>query len=149
MNLDDVVRCEIHPSLGIARVGNSPTEFFIGPEVPGVPPQPAGGFKDAEGRVKRQVARFRVYGYGADGTVLGELTPEHAEISWTVELANTKGAWFKFVGCVRPVVPRRGGGLPARSRRAPDAAAVPLHAGESGGASRPDLQPAGAGRRGL
>ncbi|GGV07137.1 hypothetical protein GCM10010260_51010 [Streptomyces filipinensis] len=98
MNLDDVVRCEIHPSLGIARVGNSPTEFFIGPEVPGVPPQPAGGFKDGEGRVKRQAARFRVYGYAADGTALGELTAEHAEISWTVELANTKAAWFKFVG---------------------------------------------------
>ena len=29
---------KIHPSIGIARVGNSLTQFFIGPEIPGVPP---------------------------------------------------------------------------------------------------------------
>ncbi|MFH8932241.1 LodA/GoxA family CTQ-dependent oxidase [Streptomyces pristinaespiralis] len=98
MNLDDVVRCEIHPTVGIARVGNSTTEFFMGPERPGVPPQPAGGFKDPAGRVKRQAARFRIYGYDADGNVLGELTAAQAEISWTVELANSKAAWFKFLG---------------------------------------------------
>ncbi|MEU8678667.1 LodA/GoxA family CTQ-dependent oxidase [Streptomyces sp. NPDC048560] len=84
--------------MGIARVGNSPTEFFVGPEHPGVPAQPAGGFKDSAGRVKRQAARFRVYGYDADGNVVGELTAAHAEISWTAELANSKAAWFKFLG---------------------------------------------------
>ncbi|WP_144383962.1 LodA/GoxA family CTQ-dependent oxidase [Streptomyces sp. SAJ15] len=98
MNPDDVVRCEIHPTIGIARVGDSPTAFFVGPERPGVPPQPDGGFKDAAGRVKRQAARFRVYGYDADGNVLGELTAETAEISWTVELANAKAEWFRFLG---------------------------------------------------
>jgi len=27
---------KIHPAIGIARLGNSPTGFFVGPEVPGV-----------------------------------------------------------------------------------------------------------------
>ena len=28
---------KIHPAIGIARVGNSPTAFFIGPETPDSP----------------------------------------------------------------------------------------------------------------
>jgi hypothetical protein len=31
---DCVVKAAIYPSIGIARVGNSPEEYFIGPEVP-------------------------------------------------------------------------------------------------------------------
>ena len=44
---------KIHPAIGIARVGNSPDEFFIGPERIGEDPNPPGGFKDAQCRVKR------------------------------------------------------------------------------------------------
>ncbi|WP_328223442.1 LodA/GoxA family CTQ-dependent oxidase [Streptomyces sp. NBC_00310] len=102
MNADDIASCEIHPPLGIARVGNSPGEFFVGPEAPGVGVDPAGGFKDSEGRVKRQAARFRVYAYDKDHNVLGEVTAAEAEIRWTVELANAKGAWFKFNGRNNP-----------------------------------------------
>ncbi|MFD7630394.1 LodA/GoxA family CTQ-dependent oxidase [Streptomyces sp. NPDC059851] len=98
MRLDDIAHCEIHPSIGIARVGDSPDDFFIGPESPGVPPRPDGGFRDAVGRIKRQAARFRVYAYDRSGAVLGELTPAEARITWTVELANAKGAWFRFAG---------------------------------------------------
>ncbi|MEU9112294.1 LodA/GoxA family CTQ-dependent oxidase [Streptomyces sp. NPDC048483] len=98
MNLDDVVRCEIHPTIGIARLGNSPDGFFIGPEAPGIPPRPDGGFKDTAGRIKRQAARFRVYAYDQAGTVLGELTSADAQLTWTAELANTKGEWFTFTG---------------------------------------------------
>jgi hypothetical protein len=29
-----IVRAAIHPSIGIARVGNSEREYYIGPEVP-------------------------------------------------------------------------------------------------------------------
>ena len=43
---------KVHPAIGIARVGNSPDEFFIGPERIGQPPDPPGGFKDAQCRVK-------------------------------------------------------------------------------------------------
>ncbi|MEW2051687.1 LodA/GoxA family CTQ-dependent oxidase [Streptomyces sp. NPDC005476] len=102
MNADEIAFCEIHPTLGIARVGNSPGEFFVGPEAPGVGIDPPGGFKDAEGRVKRQAARFRVYAYDKDHTMLGEVTATEAEIRWTVELANAKAAWFKFNGRYNP-----------------------------------------------
>lgn len=47
------MRYVTHPRVGIARVGNSPDEFFIGPEVPGEVPRPEGGFKDGAGRIKR------------------------------------------------------------------------------------------------
>lgn len=91
-----IVQAVIHPAIGIARVGNSPTEWFLGPEVPGPHPVPVDGFKDAEGRLKRQAARFRVYGLDAAGWVVGELTADDAEITWTAHLANTKAAWYDF-----------------------------------------------------
>jgi hypothetical protein len=59
---DDVVKAVIHPSIGIGRVGNSPFEYFIGPEVPDAPPPPPGFYRDGAGALKRQAARFRVYG---------------------------------------------------------------------------------------
>ncbi|MFF3497952.1 LodA/GoxA family CTQ-dependent oxidase [Streptomyces sp. NPDC003247] len=98
MNPDDIAHCEIHPTVGIARLGDSPDGFFIGPEAPGVPPRPEGGFRDTAGRIKRQAARFRLYAYDRAGTVLGELTSADAHITWTVELANAKGEWFRFAG---------------------------------------------------
>ncbi|TMQ04954.1 MAG: hypothetical protein E6J91_42020, partial [Deltaproteobacteria bacterium] len=84
-----ITSVKIHPAIGVARLGNSPDEFFIGPERPWDPPDPAGGFKDAQCRVKRQAARFRIYAYHDDNTVT-ELTAADAEISWTVHLANKK-----------------------------------------------------------
>jgi hypothetical protein len=52
-------------------------------------PDPAGGFKDGQCRVKRQAARFRVYAYHDDGSV-EELTAASADISWTVHLVSKK-----------------------------------------------------------
>ncbi|MBM2809771.1 MAG: valyl-tRNA synthetase [Chloroflexi bacterium] len=92
----DIVSCAIHPAIGVARVGNSPTEFFLGPEVPGPHPEPVDGFKDAVGRLKRQAARFRVYGLDAAGNVIKEITSADAELTWTVHLANAKAAWYEF-----------------------------------------------------
>ncbi len=54
---------KIHPAIGIARLGNSPDEFFIGPEKPRELPMPDGGFKDSQLRVKRQAARFRIFAH--------------------------------------------------------------------------------------
>ena len=34
IDLTKVAKCKIHPAIGIARIGNHPTEFFIGPETP-------------------------------------------------------------------------------------------------------------------
>lgn len=85
----DVVR--IFPPIGIARLGSSHTEYFIGPEFPGQSP-PSDGYKDSQFRVKRQGARFRLFGYQAGSSQPNEITLDDAEeITWKVELANRKG----------------------------------------------------------
>jgi hypothetical protein len=94
--LSDIERIVIHPAIGLARVGNSPDEWFIGPEAPGPHPMPPGGFKDDAGRIKRQAARFRLYGLDRDGQVVAEVTATDADIRWTVQLANTKASWYEF-----------------------------------------------------
>jgi len=92
-----ITNVKIFPSIGIARLGNSSTDFFIGPELPGVRTPPPGGYKDASCHIKRQAARFRIFGF--DGpTLVQEITNNDATIEWTVELANTKASWRKFGG---------------------------------------------------
>lgn len=91
-----VVRAAIHPAIGVARVGNSPDEFFIGPEVVYPAPEPPGFYRDGAGALKRQAACFRIYGYDADGNVTGELTAGDADIEWTVHVANHKAAWYEW-----------------------------------------------------
>lgn len=93
---DSIVKYAIYPGVGIARVGNAPEEFFIGPEAPGEAPRAEGGFKDAEGRVKRQAARFRVYGLNEAGEAVREITADEADINWRVHLANRKAGWYQF-----------------------------------------------------
>jgi hypothetical protein len=93
--------CKIFPGFGIARLGNSPDAHFIGPEIPGDVPDPGGSYKDSQGRVKRQAARFRIYAFDEDDRVVDELTLDHeavAEINWTVTLANRKAEWHRFAG---------------------------------------------------
>jgi hypothetical protein len=99
----------IHPALGIARVGDSPDEYFVGPEAPGVPPSlnppdaphdPNAGYKDDQGRIKRQGARFRIYEYTLDDmgvtTQVREITAADAQIEWEVYLANRKASAPRF-----------------------------------------------------
>jgi L-lysine epsilon oxidase-like protein len=116
---------KIHPSIGIARLGNS-DEFYLAPEAAGGlpivckpdgtvdgPEQPVTQFKDDKGRIKRQAARFRVFVYDDQSptgrelqindtvTVLkpnsGEVfTGTVADIQWTVYLANKKASWYAF-----------------------------------------------------
>ncbi len=93
---DDIVRFVIHPAIGVARVGNSPDGFFIGPEVPHWRPSTDMSFKDSEGRILRQAARFRVFGLDRDGRPVLEVTEEVARVEWTVHLANAKAAWYRF-----------------------------------------------------
>ncbi len=115
----------IHPGIGIARLGDSPDEFCISPETPaslpiacdeqGNPLLSSNGesevsitkFKDNEGRIKRQAARFQLYVYddenphgrplklgdkikggGNHGTLI--------DIQWQVYLANKKASWYEF-----------------------------------------------------
>ncbi len=89
---------KIHPAIGIARLGNSPTDFFVGPEKPGAHRRPPGGYRDAKGRIKRQAARFRLFGYDKSGKLVREITAKDATITWTVHLANKKAEWIKFQG---------------------------------------------------
>lgn len=91
-----VIRASIHPSIGIARVGSSQDDYFVGPEVVDPEPAPPGFYKDAAGALKRQAARFRIYGYNAAGEVVSELTANNATIRWSVHVANRKAAWYEF-----------------------------------------------------
>ncbi|MFM7346998.1 MAG: LodA/GoxA family CTQ-dependent oxidase [Tagaea sp.] len=96
---DQIVYAKIHPSIGIARIGNSTQEdgFYIGPQVVEPAPKPPGFYRDANGALKREAAEFRVYGYDGQGRVVRELTMgDGIEIEWTVELANHKAAWYDF-----------------------------------------------------
>ncbi len=119
-----IVRAAIHPGIGIARIGDSRDGWFVGPEVVEPEPQPPCFSRDGAGDLKRQAARFRVYGYNAAGEVVRELTAEDAEIRWTVHLANAKAAWYRFLMALdipeaaglRP--PRRNAGVPVPERGA-------------------------------
>lgn len=122
---------KIHPSIGLARLGNS-DEFYIGPETqsglpiacdgqgnttagPNGQEQIVSSFRDAQGRVLRQAARFRILMYddahpegvelvaqdtakGIKGTtVQGNEGPgELISIQWVVRLANKKAVWYEF-----------------------------------------------------
>jgi hypothetical protein len=97
-----VVRCAIHPSVGVARVGNAPAdEYYLAPEVPGRASDPGPqGYKNAKGQVRKEAARFRIYGYDRKGNVVREITTEEAEITWDVHLANRKPAWYQFMNAM-------------------------------------------------
>ncbi|NKC16562.1 MAG: catalase [Gammaproteobacteria bacterium] len=92
-----IVRAAIHPGIGVARVGDAESEFFIGPEVTTPPSKSNGFYRTSQGSLKRQAARFRIYGYNAAGDVVRELTANNADITWTVHVANTKADWFHFI----------------------------------------------------
>jgi hypothetical protein len=113
-NMATIETIKIHPAIGIARVGNSPTGVFIGPERPGTNTRPKGGFKDAQGRIKRQAARFRLFGYDSKGKLVKEITAKDASVSWTAHLANSKAAWKRFVG-LNPNSPLRNASVTNRN----------------------------------
>ncbi|MGW2485715.1 LodA/GoxA family CTQ-dependent oxidase [Streptomyces sp. NPDC001606] len=95
--MSDIAYVKIHPAIGIARVGNG-EGVFLGPESPDEPPREPGFSKDSVSAIKRQAARFRVYGYDSDGNVLREIKhgDDGAGVTWTVSLANKKAAWYAF-----------------------------------------------------
>jgi hypothetical protein len=77
---------KIHPAIGIARLGDSQTKFYLSPEQPGQLPiacddegralmagdkeQPVTAFKDGN-QILRQAARFRVFGYQNENDAKG------------------------------------------------------------------------------
>jgi hypothetical protein len=95
---------KIFPPIGVARIGNS-TVFFIGPETPGVPsnwdPQNKRffPFKDKDGKVLRQAARFRIFEIDAAGNPVREISLNDGfKIEWRVNVANRKASFFSFNG---------------------------------------------------
>ena len=118
---------KIHPGIGIARLGNSETDFYLAPETPAGLPQECGAdgnplfepdgvtprlvqrFKDAEGRIKRQAARFQIFVYdeeSPEGRPLrlgdhvegGGNRGKFVDIQWRVYVANKKACWYQFDG---------------------------------------------------
>lgn len=94
--LNQIVTARIHPSIGFARVGDSKSGTFYAPEVPYPRSKSVGYYRDKAGALKRQKARFRIYGYNELGQVVAELTAENANIEWDVHVANKKAAWYVF-----------------------------------------------------
>ena len=88
------MRAAIFPAIGFSRVGNG-DEWFSAPEVPGLMTEPPGGFKQGPNRIKKQVQRFRVYGYDDQGRVVRELSASDG-VRWTVHVANSKAAWYGY-----------------------------------------------------
>ena len=95
MDTNKIDSLAIYPPIGIARIGNSP-DYFLASEIPGVEPAVSGGYKDQEGRVKKQAVKFRVFAFDKGGNVLGEITSENSKINWNVHVANIKAAWYEF-----------------------------------------------------
>jgi hypothetical protein len=56
---NSIVRASIHPSIGVAHIGNGPEGYFLAPEVVDHPPHPPGFYRDASGALQRQALRFR------------------------------------------------------------------------------------------
>jgi hypothetical protein len=119
-----VVRAAIHPAIGIARIGDSTKDFFIGPEVLEPAAESPGFYRDDTGALKRQAARFRIFGFNAKGEVVRELTSQNALIEWTVHLANKKAQWYRFLAALdipeaaTMAAPRRNPRVPVGTRDA-------------------------------
>jgi len=94
-------RFKIYPSIGIARVGGSPNEFFLCPESDqslGIEIDGTGNekeiknYKDTTGLIKRQGARFKVFELDSE---TGEYLPvdmSQSSVEWSVHLVNKKAA---------------------------------------------------------
>ncbi|WP_212005415.1 LodA/GoxA family CTQ-dependent oxidase [Chitinophaga sp. HK235] len=96
MAIPNMVSVAIYPPLGIARIGNSDEHYFSS-DLPGKAPEAQGGYKDQQGRIKKQVARFRIYALDKDGKPIQEVTVDpYTAIEWRVNLANRKAGWYNF-----------------------------------------------------
>ncbi len=112
--MEEITQIKIHPAIGIARLGNHPTASFDGPQKPFEIIQPNGGYKK-DGKIKRQAAVFRLFGYDQNGHLVKEITSADAEIEWRVDLANKKASWREFAG-LSPNRPLRNSHAPAGQR---------------------------------
>lgn len=115
---------KIHPAIGIARVGNSPAQFYLAPESGGGSPIACDGqgnaalaadgteqtttqMKDSEGRILRQGARFQIFIYDEASPQGRQLkigdriqgldgAGPLKDIHWSAYPANKKASWYEF-----------------------------------------------------
>ena len=96
---------KIHPAIGIARVGDS-DEYYVAPSAPGALPTEYSApgattdrFRDAQGKLLKQAARFKVYRYddqNPQGVEMEAGRDGLDSIEWTVWVCNKKSSWFQF-----------------------------------------------------
>ncbi len=91
----------IHPSVGIARLGNSlQDDFCLSPTtIGGLPTEldgtPVTSFKNSAGCIRRQGQLFKIYDE-TTGDEINLASPGVKSIVWTVHLANKKAAWYQY-----------------------------------------------------
>lgn len=95
----------IHPSIGVARVGDSP-EYYLAPETAGGLPTVYSSaatnldaFRDKDGKLLKQGVRFKVFRYDdvhPDGVEVRPGQDGVKYIRWFVYPANKKASWFQF-----------------------------------------------------
>jgi len=127
-----ITHVRVHPGIGVSRLGDS-KKYYIGPEVMNpIPTEPdlVNGLygddttmRDKYGKLKRQAARFRVYGYDKNGNVVAEVQQSaNTSVEWNVHVANKKSDWFYFIAAMDVpeykdlVVKRRNGSIQAGHR---------------------------------
>jgi L-lysine 6-oxidase len=98
------MKLSIHPSVGVARLGNSRGQFYLSPGTTGGLPYEADAFgnergpiirfKDDAGQVRRQGQPFKILDENGDEITLD--SPNVATIQWTVHLASKKAAWYQY-----------------------------------------------------
>jgi hypothetical protein len=94
----DIESIAIYPPLGLARVGNAPgyEDYILASEIRGRAPDDPDGFRDTEGRIKRQAVRFRIYAHLKDGSIEEITAGGNVSIKWRVRIANLKAGWYQF-----------------------------------------------------
>lgn len=97
-------KLSIYPAIGAARIGNS-EQFFVASENPGIPSNwdPATHrfkqFKDANKKILRQAAPFRIFLMDDTGNPVKEIKRSDGfKIKWTIRVANRKASFFAFNG---------------------------------------------------
>lgn len=89
---------KIHPSIGIARVGNADDYYLAPKKIGGRPIEKDSGnfvsqFKNSNGEIRKQAAVFKIYDEDTGNEVPSSSIKA---ITWKVHLANKKAAWWEF-----------------------------------------------------
>ncbi|CAL2084807.1 conserved protein of unknown function [Tenacibaculum sp. 190524A05c] len=94
------MKLRIYPSIGIARLGNGPTnkkDVVFTPEVPWANLYEENlEFHTNDGALKKQAQRFYIYECDDNGKPIRKIDPSSCDIQWTVEVANKKPFWYDF-----------------------------------------------------